>query len=324
MGFTRMHRPAVLFASILLASVLQPSARADEFPSKPIRIISQAPAGSPPDAIGRIVADRLGQLWNQQVLFVNRPGAGGVLAAQAAVAAEPDGYTLYQATSASLLVLPVTQPTGFDLNRDMTPIGLMAEQPFFIAVTPSLGAATLSDLIALAKQRPGTILYGGARGGGPHLATEFLRAKAGIDMTFVPHPNVPQALQDVVAGRIHLMVEGLAALSGPIHAGAIKALAVMSPDRLSALPDVPAVAEVIPGFSVTSWFALMAPAKTPAPVVQKVNDDLRTAFSDAALQAKLQALGASGRPMTPKETAGFIRDQQANWWPIVKQVLATP
>jgi tripartite-type tricarboxylate transporter receptor subunit TctC len=297
---------------------------AEDFPSKPIKIITQAPAGSPPDVLGRIVADRLGHVWNQQVLFVNRPGAGGVLAAQAAVAADTDGYTLYQATSASLLVLPVTQKTTFDLNRDMRPIGLLAEQPYFIVVASSLGVSTLPDFIALAKRRPGEIMYGASRGGGPHLAAEFFRSKAGIDLAFVPHPNVPQALQDLIAGRIHMMVEGMAVLSSAIRSGSIKVLAVTSPERFASFPDVPAVAEFIPGFSITSWLALMTPAKTPETVAQKISRDLRTAFAEPALQEKLQTLGALGRHISPKQTAEFIHTQQNMWWPIVKQTLATP
>jgi len=309
----------MLLALTILGGV---PARADVYPSKPVKIILQAPAGSAPDVLGRIVADRLGQIWNQQVLTINRPGAGGLLAAQAAVTADSDGYTLYQATTSSLLILPAVQKLSFDINNDLAPIGLMGEQPFFIVGSPSLGVNTLPELIALAKKRPGEILYPGARGGMPHLTTEVFRSKAGIDMTFIPHPNVPQALQDVIAGRMSIMVEGMSALSGAIQAGSIKVLAVTSQKRVRNFPNVPTVAEFIPDFSVTAWFSLMAPAKTPDEIVGKVNRDLSVAFNHPELQHRFEGLGAFARATSPAETAEFIRNQQNIWWPIVKRTLS--
>jgi len=298
------------------------SAHADNYPSKPVKIILQAAAGSAPDVLGRMIADRLGQAWGQQVLIINRPGAGGLLAAQAAVAADPDGYTLYQATTGSLLVLPVTQKLTFDVRHDLMPIGLMGEQPFFIAVAPSLGVSTLPELIALAKKRPGEILYVAAsRGGMPHLTAELFRSKAGIDLTFVPYPSIPQSLQDVIGGRISMIVEAMPGLSGAIQGGSIKPLAVTSTKRLPNFPDVPTVAEFIPGFSVTAWFSLMAPAKTPDKIVQMASRDLRVVLDQPELQQKFEALGAFVRATSPAETADFIREQQDSWWPIVKQTL---
>jgi tripartite-type tricarboxylate transporter receptor subunit TctC len=320
----RTHRRFFLSTILALTGVAAFTglpARGDSYPSKPVKILLQAAPGTAPDVLGRMIAVRLTQTWGQQLLMVNRPGAGGLLAAQAAVAAEPDGYTLYQATTSSLLVLPVTQKLAFDVTRDLTPIGLMAEQPFFIAVTPSLGVNTLPELIALAKKRPGEILYVGAsRGGMPHLATELFRAKAGIDLNFVPHPSVPQSLQDVIAGRISMIVEGMAGLSGAFQSGSIKPLAVTSTMRLRNFPDVPTVAEFIPGYSVTAWFALMAPAKTPPEIVQLVSRDMRAALNQPELQQTFDTLGAFVHPTSPAETAEFIREQQNSWWPIVKEM----
>jgi tripartite-type tricarboxylate transporter receptor subunit TctC len=297
-------------------------AQADNYPSKPVKILLQAPAGTAPDVLGRLIADRLGQAWGQQVLIINRPGAGGLLAAQAAVAADPDGYSLYQATTSSLLILPVTQKLTFDVRRDLMPIGLMGEQPFFIAVAPTLGVNTLPELIALAKKRPGEILYvAGSRGGMPHLTTELFRSQAGIELTFVPYPSIPQSLQDVIGGRIPMIVEGMPALSGAIQAHSIKPLAVTSTKRLPNFPDVPTVAEFIPGFSVTAWFSLMAPANTPNEIVQTVSRDLRAVVNQPDLQQKFATLGALVRPTSPAETADFIRDQQNAWWPVVKRTL---
>jgi tripartite-type tricarboxylate transporter receptor subunit TctC len=307
---------------VAVSALLGLPARADNYPSKPVKIILQAPAGTAPDVLGRLIADRLGQAWGQQVLIINRPGAGGLLAAQAAVAADPDGYSLYQATTSSLLILPVTQKLTFDVRRDLSPIGLMGEQPFFIAVAPTLGVNSLPELIALAKKRPGEILYvAGSRNGMPHLTTELFRSQAGIDLTFVPYPSIPQSLQDVIGGRIPLIVEGMPALSGAIQAGSIKPLAVTSATRLPNFPGVPTVAEFIPGFSVTAWFSLMAPAKTPDEIVQTVSRDLRAVVNQPDLQQKFETLGALVRPTSPAETSDFIREQQDSWWPIVKRMV---
>jgi tripartite-type tricarboxylate transporter receptor subunit TctC len=313
-----------MLSVLAVAPLAGPSAHAESFPSKPVKIILQAAAGTAPDVLGRMIAERLSQAWGQQVLIVNRPGAGGLLAAQAAVAAEPDGYTLYQATTAGLIVLPVTQKLTFDVRRDFVPIGLMGEQPFFIAVAPSLGVNALPELIALAKKRPGEILYvAGSRGGMPHLTAELFRSEAGIDLTFVPYPSIPQSLQEVIAGRIPMIVEAMPGLSGAIEGGSIKPLAVTSAKRLPNFPDVPTVGAFIPGFSVTGWFALMAPAKTPDEIVLKVSQSVRAVINRPELQQKFETLGAFLRATSPAETAEFIRDQQNSWWPIVKKTLPT-
>jgi tripartite-type tricarboxylate transporter receptor subunit TctC len=293
---------------------------AEIYPSKPVKIILQAAAGSGPDVIGRIVAERLGQAWGQQVQIINRVGAGGLLAAEAAVSAAPDGYNLFQATTGSLLVLPATKKLPFDLGRDLAPIGMLGEQPYFIAAAPSLGVNTLPELIALAKKRPGEVLYVAAsRGSMPHLTAELFRTKAAVDLTFVPYPNIPQSLQDVMTGRIPMIVESLPGLSSVVETGAVKLLAVTTPKRLYNFPNVPAVAEILPGFTSTGWFALMGPANTPDTIVQKVSRDLRAVLSQSDVQQRFVKLGTYIRPMSPTETAEFIRDEQNHWWPIVKQ-----
>jgi tripartite-type tricarboxylate transporter receptor subunit TctC len=298
--------------------------QAEQYPSKPVKVILQSAAGAGPDVLGRIVADRLGQRWRQQVLVINRVGAGGLLAAQAAVSAEPDGYTLYHATTGGLVVLPATQKLPFDLGLDLVPIGLICDQPFFIAVAPLLGVSTLPELIALAKKRPDEISYvAGSRGGMPHLTGELLRTKAGIDLTFIPYPNVPQSLQDVMAGRIPVIVETLSGLSSALEGGLVKLLAVTSTKRLANFPDVPTVAESIPEFAVSAWFSLMAPAKTPDNIVQQVNRDLRAVLDQAEVQQKFARFGAYVRPMSPVATAEFIHKEQQLWWPVVRQLNLT-
>jgi len=308
----------------LAACTTAPAAYAGAYPSRPVKIILQAPAGNGPDVILRIISDRLGGVWQQQPVIINRPGAGGLLATQAAVAAEPDGYTLFNAITSTLLVLPVTQNLPFDLNHALLPVGQLGEQPFVIGVSPSLGVNTLPELIALAKSKPGKILYAAAgRGSMPHLASELLRSRADIDIGFVPYPSTTQAIQDIVGGRIAVIFESMSGLEGPISAGWIKPIAVTSPRRLPNFPDIPAAAETVSGYRASGWFVLMARAGTPDAIVQKLNGDLRTVLGQPELQEKLAKLGTYVHPMSVSETAQFIESEQKLWQPIARKLMAS-
>jgi tripartite-type tricarboxylate transporter receptor subunit TctC len=309
---------------LAISAAVGSSARADNYPAKPVKIITQAPAGAGPDVILRIVADRLTQMWNQQVLVVNRPGGGGLIAAQAAATtSERDGYTLYMASSSALLVLPETHANlPFSFERDFVPIGFIAEQPFVIAVPPALKIGTLAEFIALAKQRPGELMYSANYTGTlPHMAAEFFRRRSGIEMPFVPYSGgASAALKDVMGGRISMIVESLPALSGAIQGGIVNALAVTSAHRLPQFPDLPTVAETIPGFEARGWFALTAPVGTPDDVVQKVGRDLRAVLAKPEVQQKLATLGTYTRSMSTGELADFIRSEQKLWKPVIKDM----
>src|SRR5947199_5418761 len=202
----------------------------EAYPAGYVSIIIQTAAGSGPDVVARLVADRLTQRWGQQVVILNRNGAAGLVAAQAAAAAQPDGYTLYMPTSTALVILPVTQPKmPVNFDKDFVPIGLISESPMIIAVSPALGVNSLGEFIALAKRKPGQILYAANnRGSFPNLAGEFFRSRAGIDLTFVPYPGAAAGLRDVMGGRVSAIIEGPSALGSAIRQGALKALAVTS------------------------------------------------------------------------------------------------
>jgi len=312
---------ALCSVAILRASAASSVANADEYPSRYVSIITQVAAGSGPDVIARIVAERLTQSWGQQVTIVNRQGAAGLIAAQAAVSAQPDGYTLYMPTSTALVILPETQPK-FPVNfeRDFVPIGLVGESPMVIAVSPALGVNTLEEFIALAKKRPGEILYAANnRGSFPHLTAEWFRSRAGIELTFVPYPGAAAGLNDIMGGRISMIVEGRSALTGALQAGSIKALAVTSATRLPNFPDLATVAETIPGFAVVAWYALLAPAGTPDPIVRKVSQDLHIVLKQPTVDQKFETLGVYARPMSPGETAEFIGSEQRLWKPVIKE-----
>ena len=312
---------ALCAVAILGVSTGGSVANAEEYPTRHVSMIIQTAAGSGPDVIARILADGLTQSWGQQVVIINRNGAAGLVAAQAAAAAQPDGYTLYMPTSTALVILPETQPKmPVNFERDFVPIGLISQSPLIVAISPALGVSTLEQLIAVAKKRPGEILYAANnRGSFPHLAGEFFRHRAGIDLTFVPYAGAAAGLQDLLGGRISMMVEGPPALSGMLQAGSIKALAVTSTTRLPNFPDLPTVAETIPGFQVGAWLALMARAGTPDFVVRKVSEDLQTILKLPAVKEKFEALGVYPFPMSPAQTAEFIRSEQKLWKPVIKE-----
>lgn len=309
----------------LLALAGSAAAHAENYPVKPVKIINPAPAGNGPDVVGRIIGDRLTQKWGQQVVMVNRPGAGGLLAFHAAAGAEHDGYTLYQSNASSLLVLPQTQQPSVDASKDFRAIGMVSDQPFVIAVLPSLGVNSLPELIALAKKREGGVFYAAAiRGSMPHLTGEWLRSKTQANFTFVPYASTPQSLNDILGGRIPMIIEAMSALAGPLSDGSLKPLAVTGPHRLPSLPNVPTVSELLPGFVATGWLVLLVPTGTPDPIVQQISRDMAEIHQQADVQKRLAVLGAYPRPMSPAQTTDFIRQEQALWTPIIRSLDLKP
>jgi tripartite-type tricarboxylate transporter receptor subunit TctC len=314
-----------LLAFLALVALGGVSAQAQSWPSKPVKVIMATAAGSAPDVIARIVTDRLSQMWGQQVLILNRPGAGGLIAMQALASAERDGHTLYLPSSSSLVVLPVTNSSlPINIERDLVPIGLVGEQPFMIVASNALGVSTLPEFIALAKSKPKELTYAANfRGSLPNMTAEWVSDRAGISLTFVPYPGAPQGLQDVLGGRISAMVEGLAAFVGPMASNQIKPLGITSPKRLPNYPNLPTVAETVPGFDSRGWFVFMGFAGTPDDVVKKINTDVRSVLDVPEVRQRFETLATYIRHLTPEETGKFIRDEQDAWRPVVKKVGVT-
>lgn len=297
------------------------SAQADGYPVRPVSIITQTPAGSGPDVIARIVADRLAQLWGQPVTIASRPGAAGLVATQAAAAAAPDGYTLFMPTVSGMVISPEIQSKfPIDFEKAFVPIGIVGETPMAIAVANALGVNSLPELIALAKKRPGEIMFAGNnRGAFPHLTGELLKSGAGIDLRFIPYPGAAAALRDVLGGRISVMIESPSAIPGAFQAGSeLKAIAVTALKRLPSFPDVPTVSETIPGFVAVGWFALLAPAGTPDSVIGKLSRDLGGVLGQSAVTKRFEELGVFARPMSRDESVQFIRRERDMWRPVIK------
>ena len=302
-------------------------AQAQDYPARPVRIITHSAAGGAPDALLRIVADRLSQKWGKQVVVLNRPGAGGAVAARAAAAATADGYTLYMPASSAFVTLPGLQANlPLELPRDFVPVGFVASQPFLLSVVSSLGVKTLPQFIALAKQKPGEFSYAATgRGTLTHLTGEALQQRAGIKLNMVPYlGGTAQALSDVSSGRVAMVIDGYLALAGALQAGSIRALAIGSTKRLSDFPDLPTTGEALPGFSPIAWLAFVAPVGTPYSIVHKVSDDLREAVLDPATRTKLETTGNYPNPMSPSELLAFIKAEQTTWKPVLEEIARNP
>lgn len=297
------------------------SAQAEGYPGKPVIFITSTPAGNGPDVIARIVADRLGQRWNQQVLVDNRPGGRAIVATLAVTQSAHDGYTLYVTLGSTYIVLPQIQPKlPFDLQRDLAPIALVGEQPFAIAVNPKSEFKTLAELIAFAKKHPEEITYGAARGSMPHLVMEAFQKRAGIKLTLVPYSSTTKSITDVLGGRISFVVDSLSGLGGSIQSGQLVPLAVTAAKRLPDYPNLPTIAEIFPGFEGNGWFVLTAPTGTPEPILQDVNKAMSAVLAETEVIAKLAKLGTYARPMSTQQVSDFIRQQREIWVPVVTQV----
>jgi tripartite-type tricarboxylate transporter receptor subunit TctC len=307
----------------LMAAVVAAHAQADDYPTKPVSIISDAPPGSTPDVDARFVADGLTNAWGRQVVIVNRPGANGSIAARAATEAPPDGYTLFMPALSTFAALETTAPNlPIKIPRDFLPIGFTAENPMFIAVNPALGVRTLPELIALAKKQPGTISIAVTGVGRlTDLTGLLLQERADIQLLPVPYNAGPAAaLADVGSGRVSMIIEGYSGIVGAVKAGQLKLIAVAAAERLPQFPDLPTVAETLPGFSATGWQVLVAPLGTPAPIVSKASIDLAKVVNDPEFKKRLANVGSYSRAMTPEQTLAFVDKEQQTWLPLLNKI----
>jgi tripartite-type tricarboxylate transporter receptor subunit TctC len=308
---------------VLIATAVTAHAQADDYPTKPVSIISDAPPGSTPDVDARFVADGLTQAWGRQVVIVNHAGANGSIAARAATEAAPDGYTLFMPALSTFAALQTTAPNlPIKLPRDFLPIGFTAENPMFVAVSPTLGVSTLPQLIALAKKQPGTISIAVTGVGRlTHLTGLLLQERADIQLLPVPYNAGPAAaLADVGSGRVSMIIEGYSGIVGAVKAGQVKLIAVAAAERLPQFPDLPTVAETLPGVSATGWQVLVAPLGTPAPIVSKASVDLAKVVSDPEFKKRLANVGSYSRAMTPEQTLAFVDKEQQTWLPLLNKI----
>jgi tripartite-type tricarboxylate transporter receptor subunit TctC len=298
---------------------------AQDYPSKTVTFVTPAAAGNSPDVLTRVIADKLTRLWQHQVVVINRPGAGGLIAAQAAASLPYDGYSIYMTQASTYTVLPIQQGSKMpvDLHKAFVPVGVVGEQPIALGVQKDVKAKSVADLVALANGTPDGLFFAATnRGGQSHLTGELFRDRAKANISFVHSPGAAASLNDVIAGRIPIMFEGLAGLRPGTESGAIRLLGIAAEKRLPNLPDLPTIAETVPGVVSSGWVVMMVPAGVPAAIVEKLNKDLRTVVAQADVQERFNQLGTYTRDLSPAETEAFMRSEEKLWWPVVERVEA--
>jgi len=299
-------------ALVVLAMSLVPlySAVAQDFPSRPVRfIVPYAPGGSG-DTITRLLGQKLSATWNQQVIVENKPGAGGLIGTELAVRSAPDGHTIYVASDGPVTVAPsIYKSVPYDWKRDLAPLSMMAIGYQVLVVAPQVPVKTLADLIAMAREHPGTLNYASIGiGSTPHLGAEIFKEAAKVDITHVPYRGATaQAITALFGGEVSMFMVGTTPVIGPIKAGKLRGLAVTSPKRVDGLPDVPTFTEAgLPQIDVKLWFALMVPGATPQQLVRRLHVDIARAIAGADFKEALANRGFEAASMTPEQLAAFL------------------
>ncbi len=323
MSIPRLLRPALLTlaACALVASVAAPTAQAQSFPSKPVRLVIPFPPGGPLDAVGRTIAQKLTEAWGQNVVVDNRPGAGGNIGADLVAKSAPDGYTVVMGALSTHAVNPSLYPKmPYDAVKDFAPISLVAVTPNVLVVNPVLPVNSAREFIAYAKANPGKLAFGsGSNGSAGHLAGELFKAETGADMLHVPFKGAAPAMQALLAGDTQLMFDNLASSTPQVKAGKLKALAVTTAQRSKLAPDLPTLAEAgLPGFDITTWFGLLAPAGTPPDIVARWNSEVTRILNAPDVRERLLLLGVEPAPNSPQEFAQFIGREMTKYARIVK------
>jgi tripartite-type tricarboxylate transporter receptor subunit TctC len=298
-----------------------PLAAAQAYPDKPIRVIVPVPAGGTPDVVARMVAPGLSTLLGQQLVIDNRGGAGGLIGAELAARAVPDGYTVFFSSPGSLTILPHLQKhVAYDTLKDFAPISLVSIGPFLLITHPSVPARTVKELIALARAEPGKLNYASAgNGAANHLAMELFKSMAGVNVTHVPYKGAPQAVTDLIGGSVNLMFNSIPPVLQHIKTGRLRLLAVASAKRSPQLPDVPTISEAgVPGYEAITWFGLLAPAKTPKAIIGRLNDVMVKVVHAPDLKSQLEIQGYDPVGSSPDEFAAFIRAESEKYAKIVK------
>jgi tripartite-type tricarboxylate transporter receptor subunit TctC len=296
---------------------------AQPYPAKPIRMVTAATPGSGPEVIARQLAGKLSEAWGQQVVVDSRPGATGLIGADIVAKSAPDGYTIWFVTSTQLLGTTLYQRHW--LAKEFAPIGMLSSTAFGIAVNASLPVNTLAELITYTRARPKKLLYGSnGQGATTHVCMELFNSLAGIAMVHVPYKGGTPALTDLAGGQIHVSCQPLPSLPQFVKAGRVRTLGVTTARRTKIAPDVPPVAETLPGYEILGWHGLLAPLNTPKAIIDKVNAAATKIVLGVDMQERLLALGTEPAPSTPAEFAAWLRTETAKWAKVLKDANIRP
>jgi len=318
----RNIRSLLIGAAALLTFLAPQFAQAQDFPNRPIRIVVAFPPGGPTDFVGRLVADKMTAELGQRVYIENRAGAAGAVGADNIAKSDPDGYSLFLTTSGAVAIVPHIQASvPYDPLHDFAPIALVTKVTEVLVVSPKSGIKTAKDLVALAKEKPGTITFASTGiGSPPHLAQELLDVSAGVKFLHVPYRGAAPALTDLLAGQVQVLAADLPVLISQIQAGALTPIGAAAAKRDAILPDVPTLAEQgYPNTDASNWYALLAPAKTPPAVIAKLNKAVNDALADPAVHDKLVKAGATPVGGTPESLGTFMKSEYDKWGRVVAE-----
>jgi tripartite-type tricarboxylate transporter receptor subunit TctC len=294
-------------------------ARSQGYPARPVRLIVGFPAGGAADITARLIGQWLSERLGQPIVIENRPGAGTNIGTEAVVKAAPDGYTLLLISAANTINATLYERLNFNFIRDIAPVAGLIRGPLVMEVHPSVPARTVPEFIAYAKARPGMINMGSAGNGTPgHMSGELFRMMTGLDLVHVPYRGGAPALTDLLAGQVQVMFDNLPTSIEYIRAGKLQALAVTTAARSDMLPDLPTVSEFVPGYEVSSWFGIGAPASTPADIVEKLSADISTVLADPRLRTRILDLSSVPLPMSPRELSTLIVAETEKWAKVIK------
>ena len=317
----RHIRCSMLLLAVLAAPLVHAQGGKESFPNRPVRVVVPFAAGGATDIVARVVGQKLYEIWGQTVVVDDRGGAGGNIGADLVAKAPPDGHTLLMTSGSIITANPhIYKKMPFDAEKDLVPITNVASGPQLLSVNPSSPWKSVKDLIAAAKAKPKSITFGSAGfGTQTHLAAENFIYTAGIDVVHVPYKGEAPALTDLVGRQVNFVTSNLPAAMGFVQQGKLRALGVTSKERIKQLPDVPTIAETLPGFENLGWFGLMAPAGTPRAVILKIQRDTAKALQDSAIKTKLEQLGMAATPNTPEQFAKDIKAESQRWAKIVRE-----
>jgi tripartite-type tricarboxylate transporter receptor subunit TctC len=314
---------SLLVAAAALSALLAPQfVQAQNFPSRPVRIVVAFPPGGPTDFVGRLVADKMTALLGQRVYIDNKPGANGTLGGGDVAKSDPDGYSLFLTTAGAVTVSPHIMPNmPFDALRDFAPVALVTKVTEVLVVSPKLGIKNVKELVALAKEKPGTIPFASTGiGSPPHLSPVLLDSSAGVEFLHVPYRGAAPALTDLLGGQVEVVTLDVPVVIGQIQSGNLVAIGVAANQRDAVLPDVPTLAEQgYPNTDASNWYALLAPAKTPPDVIATLNKAVNDALNDPALHDKLVKAGATPVGGTPQSLGTFMKAEYDKWGRVVAE-----
>ncbi len=317
----KSHRSVAAAAILCAAYAFAQPAFAQPYPTKPIRMVITYPPGGNTDLVGRAVAQKLSESLGQQVIIDNRGGAGGIMGTLITSQAAADGYTLLLGTSAGMVVNPLlSAKLPYDAVRDFAPVSMVVIVPQLLVTNPQLPVKNVRELIALAKAKPGSLNAGSSGVGTPnHLGTELLKALAGVNIVHIPYKGGAAALTDLIGGQIQMAFSSIPAILPHIKAGRLNALGVGSAKRSPALPDVPTIAEAgVPGYEYTTWYGIFAPARTPAPVIARLNTEIVKILLSPEIKQRLVSQGGDPAPSTPAELRRYMAEESARWAKTIK------